>query len=56
MPSTPASMPTPRNSTSTGMPMRVEKALTRMLVATRRAPMKNRLLMVLVSSIGTPST
>src|SRR5690606_2292852 len=47
IPSTPASIPTPRKMTSTGIPIRVENELTRMLAATNTAPRKRRLLIAL---------
>ncbi|MNW19492.1 hypothetical protein D3C71_2195100 [compost metagenome] len=52
MPSTPAVMPTARKITSTGMPMRAENELTRMLTPTSNAPTKNRLLTAAVSTAG----
>ncbi|MNY83807.1 hypothetical protein D3C86_2268370 [compost metagenome] len=42
-------MPTARKITRIGMPKREPKALTRMLIATSSAPIRNRLLMVLAS-------
>jgi hypothetical protein len=40
-PSSPASMPTPRNSRTTGMPIRCDKGLTRMPASTRAAQTSN---------------